>query len=149
YRETIYYTNKAGEIFYTDKSDGKTKRGLPGYNILNAICMMTTEKGLLDQAHEDKVVKVYDFDAKAEVPKSVQVLVDTVGKPLRLAISNSTVNVKTKQDGEYVSTAKTKQENKIESVFHAETKQTLKEAIDGRDADFHDKWLERNKGQIF
>ena len=86
YRETIYITNKKGENFFLNKDDKTKKVPLPGFTIIDDICLVTTEKPLSDQAAEEKVIKLYDFEAKKELPKTVPVLVDLLGKEVSLAI---------------------------------------------------------------
>lgn len=157
YRETLWVTSKKGENFYLNKDDKTKKIGLPGFVVANDICMMTTEKPLSEQASEEKIVNIYDFDQKKEIPTSVPVLIDLLGKPVSLAILRSLENKSEKSGEDYVPTADTREVNTIEKVFHTETKLTMVEATrdaklaeQGKEplgAQFWDSWLERNQGQ--
>lgn len=149
YRETLWVTNKKGENFFLNKNDNSKKVPLPGFTVMEDICLVTTGEALADQNAEEKVVKIYDYEVKAEVPKSVQVLVDLIGKEVSLGILRQIENVNEKQgDGTYAATAKTKETNTIDKVFHTETKMTVVEARNGAEEPvFWDSWLERNKGQ--
>lgn len=148
YRETVYFTNKKGENFYADKNDTKKKVPLPGFTTIDDICVITTGLSLSEQETEEKLVKVYDTDAKAEVPKSVPVLIELIGKEISLGILKTEEN-KTVKDGSgaYVATAEVKQVNNIDKVFDTETKMTVIEARAGlKEGAFWDAWEKRNKG---
>jgi hypothetical protein len=147
YRETVYVTSKKGENFYLNPSDKTKKLPLPGFTVANDICLATTEQPLSAQPTEEKIVNIYDFDQKKEVPKSVQVLVDLIGKPVTLAINKVLENKSEKKGDEYVPTAETREVNQIDKVFHTETRVTMVEARNQQPAAFYDAWLGRNKGQ--
>jgi hypothetical protein len=150
YRETIYVTNKKGENFFLNQNDNTKKVPLPGFTVVDDICLVTTEKPLAEQATEEKVVKIYDFEQRKEIPTSVPVLVDLVGKMVTLGIGQQLVNknVKNQSTGKYEPTADTRVENVIEKVFHHGTKMTVVEARNGKtEAEFYPLWVERNKGQ--
>lgn len=148
YRETIYITNKKGENFFLNKNDNTKKVPLPGFTVIDHICLVTTGKPLAEQMTEDKVVKVYDREAAAEVPKSVPMLVEALGKPVSLGVIRQLEN-KSKKDssGNYVDTEETREVNFIDKVFDTESKMTVVEALNETEsADFYIAWIERNKG---
>jgi len=146
YRETLYVTNKKGENFFI--SEAKKKVPLPGFTVVDDLCLIATGKPLAEQETEEKVVKVYDREAQAEVPKSVPMLMALLGQPVALGVIKQIVNKNEKQGDEYVPTAETREENYIDKVFHPELKLTVAEARNGQDkATFWDAWGERNKGQ--
>jgi len=149
YRETVYVTNRKGENYFLNKQDNTKKVPLPGFTLIDNICMLTTEKPLSEQDVEDKVVKLYDFDQKKEVPTSVPVLIDLLDKAISLAIIKERVNknVKNDQTGEYEPTAEERDQNVIDRAFHTETKLTVLEAEHGlEEGEFWDKWAEKNNG---
>lgn len=147
YRETVYVTNRAGENFFLNKQDKTKKVPLPGFTTIDDICIMTTDKPLSEQAVEDKVVKIYDFDAKAELPKSVPVLTELTGKKVYIGVIKTIENKNEKVGDEYVPTAETRDVNSIDKVFHHPSKITVVEARRGAaEPEFHDKWAEKNKG---
>lgn len=150
YRETVYITNAKGENFFLNKQDNSKKVPLPGFTIIDDICLCTTGAPLADQDTEEKTIKVYDFDAKAEVPKAAQVLVGLLDQEVSLAIQK-VLEDKTKNDGNgnYVPTGETREVNTIVKVFNTAEKMTTVEARNGQDATFWDAWLEKNKGKVY
>ncbi len=150
YRETVYVSNKKGENWFPNKQDPTKKVPLPGFTVINDICLMLTNKELADQDTEEKMVKIYDYDERKEVPKSVQVLVDLLGGEVTLGIQNTLKNKGVKQgDGSYVDGPEERNENNIVKVFHEPTKMTVQEATSGAtEAAFYPAWVERNKGKV-
>lgn len=153
YRETIYVTNKKGENFYMGGQNKDKKVLLPGFVTADDISMITTGKGLAEQSSEEKIVKIYDPEAKKELPKAVPVLVETLGKPISFAILKNLENKTVKSGNEYVpdyevdGTPKTRETNSIDKSFDTESKKTVSEAIGEREADFWNKWSEKNTGK--
>lgn len=149
YRETFYVTNKKGENFFI--SQDKKKVPLPGFTVVDDICLIASGKPLANQETEEKVIKLYDFEQRAEVPKSVPVLTDLVGQKIALGILKQLENKSKKNDstGVYEPTEETRETNVVDKVFHPEMKLTVAEARNGKeDPEFWDKWIERNKGTI-
>lgn len=148
YRETVYVTNKNGQNFFLNKHDNNKKVPLPGFTVIDDICLIATGKPLAEQTAEDKVVQVYDPEAKKELPKSVPMLMDAVGQDIGLGIVKQLVNKNEKQGNEYVATAATREENFIDKVFHPTMKLTVAEARNGQDeGKFWDAWVKKNQGQ--
>lgn len=148
YRETIYVTNKKGENFYPNKQDPTKKVPLPGWVTANDICLVATGMSLKDQPAEDKMVNVWDPEARRELPKSVKVLVDLTGKRVDLGIIKTLLNKNERQGDEYVATADTREENSIDKVFDPESKMTVFEAKNGKtEGTFQEAWVAKNKGQ--
>ena len=148
YRETIYITNKKGENFFV--KDGK-KVPLPGFTIINDLCLIATGEPLSEQETEEKVINLYDFEAKKEVPTSVPMIMALVDAEVSLSIQKNLEDKNVKNDaGEYVPSGETRDTNTIGKVFHTETKMTVVEALEGaEEAKFWDAWLEKNKGKVF
>ena len=151
YSETIYVTNKKGENWFLNQNDKSKKVPLPGFTTIDDICLVTTGKSLAELDTEEKVVKIYDFDERKELPKAVPMLVDLIGQPLFLGIVHQTVDKKQKNEitGEYEATGETRDENVIEKVFHDPSKMTVVEARQGAtEPVFFEKWLSKNKGTV-
>jgi hypothetical protein len=148
YREDFWVVNRNGENFYQDKQDAKKKHPLPGFVTADDLCLLTSEMGLADQDAEDKVVKLYDYDAKKEMPTQVKAFTSLHGKEITAAIVRQTVDKNTKtDDGRYVPSGETRDENVVEKFFHTESKLTVVEAKAGLDeGTFHDKWKTKNEG---
>lgn len=149
YKETIYITKKTGENFYIDKEDGKTKRQLPGFTLVNDICLLTTNSELSEQDTETKVVSVYNPDAKSEIPTEVEVPTALLGQSVKLAILRKIVNKQAKGDsGRWEDTDESKTENSIEKAMHHETGRTVNEYIHEVDpGDFQNTWGDRFTGK--
>lgn len=157
YRETLWVTNKKGENFFLNKDDQTKKVGLPGFVTMDEICLVTTDAPLSAQPTEEKLVKIYDFDQKKEVPTNVPVLTELLGKKVTLGIQKVLEN-KSQKDaaGNYQPIADTREINTIAKVFHHESKMTVPEArrdakliSEGKQPEgpsFHAAWVERNKG---
>ena len=148
YRETLYVTNRNKQTFF--EKDGK-RIPLPGFTRVNDICLVCTGEEMVNQGHEFKTLALYDYESKKEVPREVPVLVDLVGTTVAVAIQKIRENKTTKNEStnKYEPTNEPREKNEIVAVFHPELKQTVREAQDERDADFWDKWLEKNEGQTY
>lgn len=145
YRETFWVTNKKDENFYT--KDGK-KYPLPGFVTFDELCLMATGRGPANQDYEEKVVKLYDFQAKAEVNTNVTAVTSLHGKKVKLAIWKVKEDKTTKQGNEYVPTGEFRFVNEIDKVFHFDSKRTTNEFRENKQATFHDKWAEKNTGEL-
>ncbi|QEM41164.1 single strand DNA binding protein [Pseudomonas phage Zuri] len=151
YRETVYITNKNGENFFLNKQDKSKKVPLPGFTIIDDICLIVTGKPLAEVDFEEKTLNLWDFEAKKELPKAVMCATEIHGQVVKLGIWKKLedVNKKNDQTGEYEPTGESKETNSIDKVYHPEQLLTVAEARAGKDvAEFHDKWLEKNKGQV-
>lgn len=140
-----------GQKNYYEDRDGQ-KQYLPGFLIANSLAMLTTGKELSELDTEEKVVKIYNFDAKAEVPTKVPVVVDLIGQKINAGIIRQTVNKKVKgDDGQYHKTADTRDENEIDKFFCAKENflnmTTSEIKAKAEKAEFAAKWLEKNKGK--
>lgn len=147
YTETIYITNKQGENFFLNKQDNSKKIPLPGFTTIDELCLVTTEKPLSQQDAEEKIVKIYDYNEKKEVPKSVPVLTELLGKEAYFAIVSEIQNKNVKNDstGAYEPTAETREQNVIEKVFHYPTKLTIPEARQQvTEPAFYEAWVAKN-----
>ena len=147
YRETVYVTNRAGHNYYMNNDK---KVPLPGFSLIDNICLLTTDTPLAEAAIEEKVVKIYDYEERKELPQNVPVLIDLLQKPIALAIVNQLENKSAQQpDGSYLPTAEERSVNLIEKVFHHENMLTVTEALNGlSEGEFHAKWLEKNEGKV-
>lgn len=148
-RETQWVTNKKGENFYLDKNDSKKKHPLPGYTLIDDLCLFCTEEGLSEQETVEKVVKIYDFDQKKDIPTPAPTLAGLQGKPIKVAILREITNAQKRgDDGQYHDTGKTRTQNVFDKVFHPETKRTISEYKHGVEtAEFHDAWIAKNAGK--
>lgn len=150
YRETIYVTTKDGNNYFLNKNDNTKKVPLPGFTIIDDLCLVTTNKPLANQTMEEKVMNIYDPEQKKEVPKSVQMLTELIGKSVHVAITRILENKQEKNSaGEYVAIADTRETNTINKIFHDPTKLTVVEAKNqNTEPVFYDSWIKRHKGNV-
>ena len=149
FRETLWVTNRTGQNFYVDKQDATKKHPLPGFTTADDLCLLTTGHGLSEQAIEEKVVKLYDFEAKKELPQNVPVLTGMIGKEIGVGLIKRIVDKNVKDSaGIYVPSGETREENSVDKFFHAESGRTVAEFKAGTaDAAFQTKWAEKNRGK--
>jgi hypothetical protein len=145
-RDQIYVTNRAGGVTYT--KDGK-KFPLPGYSLINALAKLTAGKEIPQLEFEKKLVKVYNFEQRKEVPTEVEVAVELVGQPVKLGIEQHRENKNAKdQAGNYVPTAEIREFNTVTRVFHAQTGQTASEYNAQAPAEFLALWAKEYDGKV-
>ena len=157
FRAQVYFTSgndKGNKPTY--EKNGK-EYYLPGYTVINDMMLMATGKELFEADFEEKIVKVYDFDQKAEVNKSVMVPVDLIGQGIMFALEKVIESKQSKgDDGKYYDNGETREVNEIQKVFHPELLVTVVEAREAEKAEkdltpelaqFHAAWLEKNKGK--
>ena len=153
YRETIYVTTKAGVNYYPSKDrEGKPtnkKSPLPGFTVVDDLCLVATGKGLSEQDVEEKIVKIYDPELRKEVNKAMPVLFELLGQEVGLGIVASLENktVKNSSTGLYEPVAEERTVNHIDKVYDLESKRTVSEARGGKTTgEFWDAWAEKNRG---
>lgn len=145
-RETVYVTNRAGGVTYT--KDGK-KFPLPGYSLINALTKLTVGKEIPQLEFEKKLVKVYDYAQRKEVPTEVDVAVELIGQPVKLGIELRRENKNVKdQAGNYVPTAEIREFNTVTRVFHTQTNQTAAEYNAQAPAEFMDMWVKEMTDKV-
>ena len=150
YRETVYITNKDKENFFLNKDDKTKKVPLPGFTVIDDICLAATEAPLADQVFEEKIIKLWDSEQKKEVPKSATVITSLLGKPVTLGLIQTLKNKGVQQaDGSYKDGPEERTEVNISKVFHTETKYTMVEArANAPEATFYDAWVKKNTGVV-
>ena len=113
---------------------------------------MTTGKGLFDLADavETRSVKLYDYEAKAEVLTDVPAIVPMIGQRVLLAVLEEEKEKQKKNDatGKYEGTGEYSLINTIVKCFDPETTQSAVEKSDGAEATAMEAWLKVNKGKV-
>lgn len=169
---TEWVTNREGKATYT--KDGQT-HNLPGYNRINALCMLLTGKDITEMEVEERVLAIYDFDQSKDVNKSVPCFADLHGEEIQMAIQE-VIEFKQKKNestNQYEDTDETRSINNVVKFMPAEKPVTLSELkqyaenlgadwdevlseyqipnVVGKypeeDCAYSTKWLEVNRGQ--
>jgi hypothetical protein len=147
-RERIVLTTgdaKGNRNFYVD-SDGN-KRLLPGMNLANVLSKLVAGKTFDQLSTDEKMVKLWSFEAREEVPTKVSVVTDLLGKELKVGILKIAENKRVQENGSWVPGNDKVEINKIDKVFDTNGK-TLAERETGSEANFIEKWKERNEGRL-
>lgn len=146
--------SKGNKNYYEGK-DG-TKSYLPGFALANALCLLTVGKEISQLSPEEKVIPIYDFDAKKELPTKVNAVVDLFGKTITVGVLKELVD-KNKDTGTvdsngkkiYAATGETREQNEIDKFFRAKDGLTVAEIRGGQaTADFKTAWSEKNTGVV-
>lgn len=145
YTETLYITDRNNRPYYVN--DSHKKYFIPGYNYVNAICLVAANKELKDMEAEEKVLSLWNFETGKNENTSVPTLPELSGKKVALGIIKELRNKGQLVNGVYQDTPDTKEANKIVAVFDVDSHKTVNEALDKREATFYDTWLEKNKGK--
>lgn len=149
-RQTLWMTSgtaKGGKNYYTTK-DGE-KKYLPGFQLANSLCLLTIGKEISELETEPKVVSVYSFETKSELPTKVDMLTDLIGQEIYAAVFRQTVDKNVKDgNGNYVPSGDTRDENEIDKFFRARDKMTVTEIrAQAETATFMDAWAEKWTGK--
>ena len=138
--QTIYMTSgkEKGQLNYYVSKDG-AKHYLPGFTLVNDICLLTLGEEIKDLETETKVLSIYNYDAKKELPTKKEVLTDLLGKDVTLGIQ------KVLED-KYNKPGETRTVNVISKVFREADKKTTNEVRSESAAEFYPTWVEKNAG---
>lgn len=145
--QTIYITSgsaKGRKTYYERDGD---KIPLPGFTTANDIALLTVGENIVDLETETKVLSLYDYTARKEVPQQKEVIMDMLGKPILLGVMKviEDKNVKNAQ-GVYVPSGETRTTNEIAVSFRASDRKSAGDIRNGKEAGFIDQWLEKNNG---
>ncbi len=175
-RSQIWVSNRNGEVTYKDKKT-KEDKNLPGFNQVNSLCLLVAGKNMGDMDVEELTVKLYDFDAKKELPQVVDCFSELHGETVMIALQRQTVDKTVKNDatGDYEPTGETRDQNEVVKFFAPGSMVTISEVaeyIKGLGGNFDEvvqegdllkgintmneshgayatKWLDRNKGKTY
>lgn len=150
-KETLYVSSGTdkGQKAYYEAKDG-SRKFLPGYEMLESLCQVALGKSVSAVGTEEKLIKLYDYQAKAEVPTKVPVVTELLDKEVYVAVVKE-IQDKNVRDasGNYVPSGDTREVNVIDKFFRAADKMTYAEAIDSNvtEANFFSTWKEQNEGK--
>ena len=139
---------KGNKPTFTNKQGNE--QPLPGLAQVNAMVFLTLGKTIDLLPTEEKVVRLYSYDAKEEVDTKVQVITELLGQKIVLGVMKNEVDVKKKVEGtnDYVTTGKTKFENEVQKVFQDGSNCTVAEVKASAPAEFISKWNDKNKDTV-
>ena len=141
---TEYISNAKKEVFYTDKKDG-TKKYMPSYVRMKNVDFLLTKKLQETPRTEKKLIKVWNTEAKKEVPTEKDMLVEWVGKPLTILVTKTKEFKQTKNaDGVYVDTDEVKTLAVVDFYVDAVTNKTQNEISGNQEPLICTKWLEKH-----
>jgi hypothetical protein len=140
-------TAKGNKTYYTKDSKNYP---LPGYSVANSMCVAATGLSLskcMDTA-EKKMVKIYDYDKKEEVPTERPVLANLLNKAVKVAVHQVTEDKQKKNAaGQYESTGESRTINECKFFGNIEGK-TTEEILGDKPAEMFTKWAEKNTGNV-
>ena len=124
--QTTYISNKAGVFTYKDKQTGDLKP-LPGYTQMDTFFVAVTGKGINEQTIEEKVVNIYDYAARKDVPQKRQVFMDVVKQPIKVGLQQINEEKTTKESGYTDGTGEFRKYNEFAKWFNADSGLTTQE----------------------
>lgn len=145
--------DKGCKNYYVNKKTNE-KHYLPGFNQINALCLLTLGQEVSTLSTEKKNIKLYDATAKKEVVTEVDMLMPLLGQEILVGVIKQTVDKRAKDaaSGQYMPTGEIRTENEIDKFFCAKDdyfQLTLTEIKDKITTPaFFGAWLKKWKGQI-
>ena len=126
------------------------KRNLPGFSLATQLCMTTLGKTLNDvvQSGEKRMINVYDFNARKEVPTEKFVVTELLGQQVCAGIIKELKNKKQQQpDGSFKALPVTKETNHTSYFFFKDTHLTVVETEAGdTEPKTYEQWVKQNVG---
>lgn len=145
-RITEYVTSgKAkGQKNYYETKQGE-RRYLPGFTTINNICLLTVGEELGDLDAEEKLVKIWDFEQRKEVPTPKQVIMGLIGQRITLGVLKTIQDITAKTDGgEYEPTGYTRIQNEVSKAFRSDDNLTVAEIkAEATESVFYNQWIEK------
>ena len=145
HRETFYVTSgkeKGRKNTYIDKRSGK-KRLLPGMETVNQLALITAEKNLQQLSAEVKLIKLWNFEARKELPTEVNVLTEILGTPVLAAITKNRENKRQKVGDKYIDTAAERVFNEVGKFLHPNGRSVAEEKAGVEDTPYRDGWAKK------
>lgn len=147
YSETFWITNKEKKHYYMSKNGKKVP--LPGFVIIEDMCLFATGKSLHEQSTVDKIIEKYDPETSSMQKASVPVVEGLLDKDVLVAISQVKEFKRKKFDDGYHTISETTEFNEIEKVFHVDKHLTANEVLKKvEEPAFYTQWLEAKKGKV-
>lgn len=149
-RSTIYLTSgraKGQKNVYIDR-DGE-EQYLPGFNLGTSLTEIVLDKPIGDVDTEEKIIKLYNVDQKAEIDTKVDMLVELLGKQLIVGVLHTKENKRVKDDaGNYVPTSDIREANEVDKFFNTDGFTNTELAAKANDPGFIHTWKKKWKGVV-
>lgn len=136
--------NKGNRSYYIDQ-EGK-QRPLPDLMRAHQLSQVACGMGFDKLDAQEKTIKLYDFDAQEERPVKKDVVVDLIGKTIKIGVLKVMQNKRTNQGGTWVDTEEAQEVNEVAKVFNSDG-QTATEQQAKEPGTFQDKWREKFEGK--
>lgn len=150
HRETLWVQSgdaKGNKNFY-ENAQGE-KKYLPGFMTANSLTLLGIGKEISQLDTEEKVVKLYSLDAKADVDTKVDMVMDLIGARIIVGLQKQIVDKNQKgDDGVYRPTGETREINEIDKFFREKDKLTTAEIRAGAEEPaFYNTWDQKMTGK--
>ena len=158
-KQQFWFTSgksKGCKNFYINQKTGD-KEYLPGFIMCRHLSLLCASgKEFHQLTVENRTVKLYNKDAKKEMPTLVPMCVEMLGKPISAGVIKRLVD-KNKDSGTvdkdgnkvYVATGESRTENEVVKFFRTKDRMTVTEILaKAEKAEFADKWLDAWKGKV-
>lgn len=148
--QTEYMTSgEAKGYSNTYKDQNGVEKYLPGFIFANSLALLGAANEIADLDVEEKVIKLYSYEDKKEVPTKVNMLMDLVDVDVKFLIEKQTVDKRVKNDeGKYVASGETREQNAIVKWLRPRDSMTVNEIqAEAEEANHAEMWLEKFKGE--
>jgi hypothetical protein len=141
-RQSLWMTSgdsKGNKNYY--EKDGE-KNYLPGFTLANNLCLLSIGKEVGDVETEEKLIQLWNSEAKKELPTKKPVITGLLGKEIIAGVFRNTVDKTAKgDDGSYYPTGETRDENEVDKFFRARDNKTVAEIrASAEEATFYNTW---------
>lgn len=152
FRHTLWLTSgrAKGQKPYYETRDGK-KRFLPGFEAAQHLSLLTAGIEPENWTAEEKVVNLWNSEAKKEVPTKVQVVTDLMGKRVIAGVLQVIEDKNVKDaSGNYVPSGETRTLNEVDKFFREKDRMTVVEikAQTLTEGEFINAWTEKWDGEV-
>jgi hypothetical protein len=137
---------KGNKNYYIAKKTGD-KHFLPGFNVGNAICLLTVAKNLSDLETEPGIAEIYGEKKKVDMIPAL------AGQEVTFGLIKQLVD-KTELDdesGDYMPTGESRAENEIDKVFRTKdglTTVEIRGGLKSGEGKFMQQWLDKWGGEV-
>lgn len=149
YTHTTWITNGTGQNYYIDQKDGNKKKVLPGMHQMSGLSVLACGKSIDMAEKAEKVIKLYDYATKKDVPSKRIHIIDWHGKVIHGAMLKiiETKMAKDANGGYTIPTAEKRTVNEITKFFNSELMTLSESRLPEPVSAFAAEWIKANKGK--